>query len=390
MTTKRAPSKIIPRAFPGITPEEVQDLIAHSRVNSYPTGTVLCREDEVENTFYMILEGDFEVTKDINKSEVRQLKTLGPGDFFGEMGIIHNAPRAATVTAKTDVVVLELDKQSFDQVLVRSASISLAMVHEISSRLRENDEMAIEDLRLRARELAQAYQQLAEQDVARREFLTNVAHELRTPLMAASGYLQFLQNGQVSEEQLPQAVDTINNNVNRIISLVNDILFLQEMELVLPEFEAVDMGEVASSVLERYKEQASARGVQLSLKEDHNLPPVSGDPKSLERALIALVDNAIKFSPNGGTVQVRLYEAGEVVYIRIDDPGMGIPSDVLPHIWDERPRREGAGTLRLYEVRRIVEAHGGQVWGASDPGHGSTFYVVLPKAVGTDDSPSRA
>ena len=78
------------------------------------------------------------------------------------MGLIHNAPRAASVTAKTDLVALELDKEAFDEVLKNSASVSMAMVREISNRLRENDEMAIDDLRLRARELAQAYQKLAE------------------------------------------------------------------------------------------------------------------------------------------------------------------------------------------------------------------------------------
>ena len=151
MTTKRAPSRIIPKAFPGITPDEVQELISHSQVHSYPAGTVVCREDEIENIFYMILEGDVAVTKSINSTEARLLQTLGPGDFFGEMALIHNAPRAATVTAKTAIVALELDKESFDTVLKRSSSIALAMVHEISNRLRENDELAIEDLRMRAR-----------------------------------------------------------------------------------------------------------------------------------------------------------------------------------------------------------------------------------------------
>ena len=94
MTTKRAPSKIIPRAFPGITPDEVQELIAHSKINNYPPDTVLCREDEIEHIFYMILDGEVEVTKKINQAEARLLQTLIPGDFFGEMGIIHNAPRA--------------------------------------------------------------------------------------------------------------------------------------------------------------------------------------------------------------------------------------------------------------------------------------------------------
>lgn len=384
MTTKRAPSKIIPRAFPGISADEVQELIVHSQVNSYPTGSVLCREDEVETIFYMILEGEVEVTKDINKSEVRLLKTLGPGDFFGEMAIIHNAPRAATVTAKTELVVLELGKESFDKVLVHSTSVSMAMVREISNRLRENDEMAIEDLRLRARELAQAYQQLAEQDLARREFLSNVAHELRTPLMSASGYLQFLQKGVVPQEQLPQVVNSINKNINSIITLVNDILFLQEMELVLPEFEAVDMGELASNVLERYKEQASARGVQLSLKEDRNLPPVFGDPKSLERALIALVDNAIKFSPHGGAIEIRLNKQDHQVAIAVQDHGIGISPQTMPRIFDRFHHLEREGDdlfggigLGLAITRQVIKQHNGTLEVDSKLNRGSTFTMSL-------------
>ena len=128
MTSTRAPSKIIPRAFPGIEPDEVEEVIANCKINSYPPGTLLCREDNVESTFYMILEGDVEVTKRIENADRRLLKTLGAGDFFGEMALIHNAPRAASVTAKTNVVVLELDKDGFNRVLQRSSSIALAMV----------------------------------------------------------------------------------------------------------------------------------------------------------------------------------------------------------------------------------------------------------------------
>ncbi len=116
MTTNRAPSKIIPRAFPGIKPAEVEELIANSQVHTYPAETVLCRENAIETIFYMILEGEVEVTKVINQTEARVLKTLSAGDFFGEMALIHNAPRAATVTSKTEVVVLELDKENFDRV----------------------------------------------------------------------------------------------------------------------------------------------------------------------------------------------------------------------------------------------------------------------------------
>ncbi|HSA99559.1 MAG TPA: cyclic nucleotide-binding domain-containing protein, partial [Anaerolineales bacterium] len=168
MTTRRAPSRIIPRAFPGIKPDEIEELIANSQVLSYVPGAILCHENEVEDRFYMILEGEVEVTKTINNSESRLLKTLGPGDFFGEMALIHNAPRAATVTAKSALTTLELNKAAFDRVLHKSTSVALAMVSEISNRLRQNDQMAVDDLRMRASELAEAYQQLAEQELARR------------------------------------------------------------------------------------------------------------------------------------------------------------------------------------------------------------------------------
>jgi signal transduction histidine kinase len=386
VTTKRAPSRIIPKAFPGITPDEVQELITHSQVHSYPAGTVLCRENQTEQIFYMILEGEVEVTKDINRDEARLLQTLGPGDFFGEMALIHNAPRAATVTAKTDLVVLELDKASFDTVLKRSSSVALAMVHEISNRLRENDEMAIEDLRLRARELAQAYQKLAEQEVARREFLANVAHELRTPLMAASGYLQILQQGRMlNQDQLMQALDTVSRNVHQIVTLVNDILFLQEMDLVLPEFMPVDMGEVASTVLERYKSQAATRGVHLSLTEDRNLSPVLGDTRSLERALTALVDNAIKFSPKGGDVEIRLSKGDRQVCITVEDHGIGISPHTQPRIFDRFYHMEkeaddlfGGIGLGLAITRQVIQQHKGTLGVESDYGKGSIFTMRLP------------
>lgn len=387
MTTKRSPIKIIPRAFPGITPAEVQDLISRSQVHTYPSGTVLCRENAIETIFYMILDGEVEVTKVINEAEERMLKTLGPGDFFGEMGIIHNAPRAATVTAKTNLVALELDKESFDGVLKNSSSVSMAMVREISSRLRENDEMAIDDLRLRANELAQAYQKLAEQEVARREFLSSVAHELRTPLMAASGYLQILQKGMLDDkEKLGDAIDTVARNVEKIVALVNDILFLQELDLVLPEFQAVDMIEVIAKVQEQHKARAEANKIRLIGTSEPGLPRVSGDPKSLERALTALVDNAIKFSPHGGDVQIRADRRDGKVCIQVQDHGIGIPPEALPRIFDRFYHMERSGEdlfggigLGLAITRQVIQQHNGTLEVESQPGKGSNFSMYLPE-----------
>ena len=386
MTTRRAPSKIIPRAFPGIKPDEIEDLIAHSQVRAYPPGAVLCRENATEDRFYMILEGEVEITKVINNDEVRLLKTLGAGDFFGEMALIHNAPRAATVTAKSALTTLELDKTAFDRVLRNSNSIAMAMVSEISNRLRSNDQLAVDDLRMRAGELAEAYQKLAEQDLARREFLTNIAHELRTPLMVASGYLQMLQRGIVSGEQLAAGVDAVVRNVQRITTLVNDILFLQEMDLVLPEFQAVDMHEVAQRVVDKYAEVAIKLLVDLRLIPTPRLSPVSGDSKSLERALMALVDNALKFSPKGGGVEIRLSEQDDSILVAVEDHGIGIAKENMPRIFDRFYHLEkheddlfGGIGLGLAIIRQVIEQHQGRLDVVSEPGKGSTFTMTLKK-----------
>ena len=386
MTTRRAPSRIIPRAFPGIRPDEIEALIAHSSIHTYEPGTILCRENAVEDRFYMILEGEAEVTKNINNTDVRLLKTLCPGDFFGEMALIHNSPRAATVTVKTALTALELDKAAFNQVLHNSTSIALAMISEISDRLRQNDQMAVDDLRMCASELAEAYQKLAEQEVARREFLSNVAHQLRTPLMVATGYLQLLQRGILTGDQLTAGMDTVSRNVQQIATLVNDILFLQELELVLPDFQAVDMNEIARQVQERYTGPAAERDVHLRFTPHPGLPPVSGDARSLERALMALVDNAIKFSPAGASVEIRTMLEREMIRVGVEDQGIGIARKSLPRIFDRFYHLDRSGDelfngigLGLAITRQVIEQHHGSLDVVSEPGKGSTFTITLKK-----------
>lgn len=386
MTTIRTPARIIPRAFPGIKPEEVQEIIINSQIKSYPTGTVLCTEDEIEHTFYMILEGEFEVTKTINNADKRLLITLRAGDFFGEMALIHNAPRAATVSSTTPCVVLELDKQGFDRVLKHSPSVSTAMISEISNRLRQNDQLAIEDLRLRASELANAYQKLAEQDLARNEFLTSIAHELRTPLMAASGYLHTIKQGKLSGDQLQSAIDVVSRNVDQIVNLTNDLLFLQEQELVLRDFQPVDLIDLVTKIIEKLANKAKVRGVTIKIRSSIKIPTVPGDETSLERAITGLLDNAIKFSRPNGIVEIRFFEQPNHVTLSVVDYGIGIDPQIRPRIFDRFFHLEKSGEelysglgIGLSITRQVIKQHRGILEIASQPGSGSTFTISLLK-----------
>lgn len=382
MSPNPSPLLIIRRAFPGIRESEAEYMVGAGQVRGYPKDTVLCHEGAIESTFYIILEGEVRVTKSINEAEARLLKHLRQGDFFGEMALIHNTSRAATVTTIIPTTVLEIKKEAFERLLQHSSSMSLVMVREVSRRLRENDEMAIEDLRLKARELADAYQQLAELEHARREFLTTIAHELRTPLTAASGFLRVIQMGMLEGDALRAALATASQNIQQIITLVNDILFLQEMDLILPAFQPTDVGAVAASAVEQQREHANQNRVGLNLEIAPELPSISGDAKSLERAFAAILDNAIKFSPEGGSVHIAVRRVEDQVWVRVQDNGVGIPPHAMPHIFERFYRLDEVGGrlfrgvgLGLSIVKQVIEQHGGEVAVESELGKGSVFTV---------------
>ena len=388
-----AAHETIRRAFPGIQKPEVEELVAIGKVKSYDSGAVLTKENVVEEIFFVILEGEVRVTKTINDTEERFLNNLGQGDFFGEMGLIHNAPRVATVVTTQPTQVLEIHKSTFDKLLRKSSSMSLAMMMEVSRRLRENDEMAIEDLRVKAGELATAYQRMAQEEHARREYLTTIAHELRTPLTSASGFLEIAHEGMIDEDTRTMALATVRRNVSQIISLVNDILFLQEVELVLPEMHPTDMGEVVSNAVEKVMQKAKRANVRLVLDIAPDAPKVSGHSRSLQRAVEHLLDNAIKFSVEGGEVQVFVgrYSAGTC--ISIQDTGIGIPEETLPKIFDRFFHKESVGEelygglgLGLSITKQVIEQHQGEIKVQSKVGEGTTFSIYLCEARNDDKS----
>jgi signal transduction histidine kinase len=378
------PREILLRAFPGIPPAEAEELASVGEVRSYPPNTILCYENAIASTFYIILEGKVKVTKVIDRDQTRLLKGLKAGDFFGEMALIHDAPRAATVTTTMPTTVLEIHKDSFDRLMRRSASLSLAMVREVSRRLRENDAMAIEELRMKTAELAASYQRLAEQEYARQEFLSTIAHELRTPLTAANGYLQMMQSGKLEGEALHEALDSVRRNVQHVVSLVNDILFMQEMDLINLRFQPVDLSEVARQALDDLRSLAEEKQIRFQAEIPDGLPPVAGEPKSLERAFRAILDNAVKFSPAGSQVRVGVRQEGSRLVVEVKDQGAGIPPEYLPHIFDRFFHVEQQGEemynglgLGLSLTRQVIEHHKGEISVNSEVGKGSTVSVYL-------------
>lgn len=384
MSKSISPPEIIQQAFPGMGKRESQELAQTGDIRIYPANHVLCHDGATENIFYILLDGEVEVTKLISPTEARLLTHLGPGDFFGEMALIHDAPRAATVATISPATVLEINKTEFGELLKQNTSVLLAMVREVTRRLRENDEMAIDDLRFKAKELADAYQQLAEEDYTRQEFLTTIAHELRTPLTAAYGYLQTIQRGVLDSEDMDATLITISRNIQKVISLVNDILLLQEMDLILLEFEPVNIRTIVKTVVEQQRRRAERNDVTIVTSIAPGIPLIHGDEKRLERVFNIILDNAIKFSPDGGEVSIVVDFDEVYVWVKVIDNGVGIPNEALPRIFNRFFRLDeinghlfsGAG-LGLTIARQVIEQHGGKIDVHTELGEGSTFTVQL-------------
>ena len=230
----------------------------------------------------------------------------------------------------------------------------------------------------------------------RKEFVANVSHELRTPLSIIKGYAETLRDGALTDARKgPEYLRTIERHVDQLTNLVNDLLELAKLEGRGDPAKRfpVDVGAVARRAAEQLAPAAQGKRQALGVEVATDLPAVAGDADYLERAVGNLVENAIKYTPAGGRIDVRVRgEAGEVL-VEVTDSGIGIPADDLPRIFERfyrvdrsRSRAMGGTGLGLSIVKHVVQSHGGRVEVASVPGSGSCFLIRLPAVAGVPQS----
>jgi len=218
----------------------------------------------------------------------------------------------------------------------------------------------------------------------KKDFVLNVSHELKTPLTAIKGFVETME-GQTAGENL-QYIQIVKRNTDRLIAIVDDLLVLSELEErgTRVEKEAVDIAALTASVLRIFDRPAKEKGLLLKLEAATDLPLVPADPFQLERLLVNLVDNAVKYTEKG-TVTVRLGRDGGRLVVEVADTGIGIPEEHIPQIFERfyvvdksRSKKSGGTGLGLSIVKHIVLAHQGTVDVRSRVGAGTTFTVTLP------------
>jgi len=223
------------------------------------------------------------------------------------------------------------------------------------------------------------------------EFLAIVSHELRGPLAAILGWAHLLRLRR-SQEELDRGLDVIEQSVHVQTRLIEDLVDMSRItsgQLRL-DIRPVEARSFIDAAVETVLPAADAREIRIRKVLDLGVSPVAGDATRLQQVMVNLLSNAVKFTPEKGSVEVVLRDAGGQAEITVSDTGIGIPPDLLPHVFDRlrqgnagATRRRGGLGLGLAIVKHVVELHGGEVRAASPgEGKGATFTLRLPLAQG--------
>jgi PAS domain S-box-containing protein len=249
-------------------------------------------------------------------------------------------------------------------------------------------ERLLENERHARREAEEARREAEEASRLKDEFLATVSHELRTPLTAILGWAHMLRTGQLGGPEAYGVYETIERNARAQAQLVDDLLDVSRIitgKLRL-DVRTVDPASFIDSAVESIRPAAEGKGLRLNKQVEPGAAFVAGDPVRLQQVVWNLLSNAVRFTPRGGSVEVRMTRDGAHVEISVEDNGAGISPGFLPHVFDRFRQADGRITrqhgglgLGLSIVRHLVELHGGTVR-ASSPGEGqgATFTVSLP------------
>ncbi len=401
------PKELLRPAFPGLEEEDLVELASVAEICSYPEGAVLCHEGDYGDTFFLIVEGEACVSKYLDEENPRRvLHALGPGEFFGEIALIQGGTRTATVDSEGPITVLQIHRDSLVRVLQRSAPMALRLVLRVTSRLRDADQMAIDDLRQINEELRRAYHNLERLDRAKGDFISVVGHELRTPLTVISGYANMIKTAPAVRDDvnLNLFMDGITTSIDRLQAIINSILDVSKIDTAALKVRMVPTSLVVliNEIEAEFRDVLEERQLVFDAVGIDRLPYIIADSDLLYKAFYHLVVNAIKYTPDYGQITVSgaivQNEAdGDVIEIVVADTGIGIDKEHHELIFDKfyqtgevmlhssgiTKYKGGGPGLGLAIAKGAILAHGGRIW-VDSPGYdeenlpGSRFYMHLP------------
>jgi signal transduction histidine kinase len=378
--------------FKHLTDEEIRLVAASCAEEEREAGEVIFSEGSAADRFYIVMEGRVEVWKNHDDPKPDLLAVHGPGRFFGEMALIDELPRSATVVAKERTLLLFLYREEFRRLITGHSTIALSVMTGISSMVRRSNEAYVDDLRHRNEELEQAYSKLksAQSERLRSERLSTlgrfsslILHDIRNPLSILKGQLQLMQlrlrEPPVDTDKLERHVAASLAEVSRLERLASEFLDYSRGEIRL-DMAVTRPSELFGKVEEALAQKLAGTGIAIK-KELRYDEHVVLDAERVFRALLNVADNARKATSRaGGSIVLKSFREGDRLVLETADSGEGMDPDALAHVFEPfySASSQGGTGLGMLIVKNIVEAHGGKVRIGSKSGVGTRVLLSFP------------
>lgn len=357
------------KLFRHLSPQDLAVLRGSAREQSFVAGEEIFREGDQSDSIYVVREGVVEISGLVEQRARVVFSEVGPGDIFGEMAAIEDKSRSASAVAKTAVAVYVIPRAELLGLAERSPSLALALLREISHRLREFNQQYLREL-LQAERLA-----------ILGRFARSIVHDLKNPLNIIGLTAEMAGTERAAPEFRQQATARIRKQVERISDLIGEILdFTQgpESDFVLAP---ADYAAVVKQLMDELVPEAALKSVNLVLEGPPPAVEVLIHPKRLRRVFCNLVHNATDAMPDGGQVILRFRVNETEVVTEIEDGGQGIAPEIAGQLFEAfatHGKAHGTG-LGLSICKRIIGEHHGWISARNQPGRGAVFCFGLPR-----------
>jgi len=376
--------------FKDLSEEELKEIAKVCHEEKYSAGEIIFSEGIMADKFYIVMDGTVEVWKDFYQEERDLLAVHGKGHFFGEMSLIDELPRSATVSAREHTRVLFLYRNDFHSIIMADNKIALSIMISVSSMVRKSNENFVENLRKRNKELESANKELREtqQELLRAErlstlgkFSSMILHDIRNPISVVKGYAEMTIYHADNQDRVKKAGNKIIQEANRLNMLAGELLDYSRGEIRL-NIELVDVNDLFDSVIQSIEDRCVRKNIEIKKEVDLG-NPILLDKERMRRVIFNLTDNSRKAMPKGGgKLTLRAKKEKANIIISVHDTGEGMGKEVLNHIFEPfYSSSSGGGTgLGMLIVKNVVEAHDGTLELESTPENGTSVYLRFPEA----------
>jgi len=373
--------------FHTMTDASLRKILALCAEKVYEKGSVVFFEDAPGDCFFVILDGELEIWKRYGQADELLLGVSGSGQPVGEMSLIDNQPRSATVRARAQVRVLVIQAEDFNNLLATENSICVTLLRSVTMMVRRSNQSHIADLDRQNRELPRAYAELkaAQDELLSRErlsvvgrFSSLILHDIRNPLSALKSRIDLLQLNRGDPVYFSQAILKINSDISRMETLAAEFLDYARGDIRL-QMTICDLSALFERFMDTMLLKAERQQIRIEVRNRVEKPVILDSDRIL-RVLINAAENACKAMPSGGLLSVSASTGPDTLLLDVTDTGEGMSAEVLSHIFEPfySSAASGGTGLGMIIIKSIVDAHHGTVTVVSEVGSGTRVGIALP------------